>query len=434
LPRWVYYSNLRDQPKIEWVYETPDVALIHNMLLCAFADEVLAPEAHNSYAYTAKEPQRSAPPSNAVWLQSSASPSEQASILHGTLQKLPVDVLLQSLSASNLTGRVQIRFHAREGIIYFVDGAPVHCELGNDQGEAAMIELLTWRVGDFEVFEDAAAVRRTIKKRMQTLLMESATLMDYRQFLTSAKVDEQTVLVLNSMSHEQFIERTRDAVPVDDELQRSLANHFDGHTSIAAAAAALNLTAVQWTPLIYNMVKCGLVRKLQGVGGDGERDHLLVDKGIVHEIRRSLSNSASGFYSVAGFMYHLQNEYSRYLTHSRPFTLVLMQVKKEPGQKVEVAMLNERIKSLEQVLRPCDLLCHFDHGYAVILPETGRTAADSLMHKVVDCLSHPADPAKSTGGIWVKIGAACVPDDSQSLASLSATALQKERSLVLRLG
>jgi hypothetical protein len=59
LPRWVYYSGLASEPKVEWVYETPDVALIQNMLLCAFADEVLAPEAHSSYAYS--EPVQAAP-------------------------------------------------------------------------------------------------------------------------------------------------------------------------------------------------------------------------------------------------------------------------------------------------------------------------------------------------------------------------------------
>jgi hypothetical protein len=50
-PRWAFSRELQSEIKTEWVYESADVALIHNMLLCEFADEVLTPAVHNSYAY-----------------------------------------------------------------------------------------------------------------------------------------------------------------------------------------------------------------------------------------------------------------------------------------------------------------------------------------------------------------------------------------------
>ena len=58
-----------------------------------------------------------------------------------------------------------------------------------EEGSDAMLELLTWRVGDFEVFEDESSSKQTVKKRMQTLLMESAALMDYRHFLAAQRID-----------------------------------------------------------------------------------------------------------------------------------------------------------------------------------------------------------------------------------------------------
>ncbi len=435
LPRWVYYSGLAAEPKVEWVYETPDVALIHNMLLCAFADEVLAPEAHSSYAYSKPVQAATEPPSRPVWIKPDDAPSENIPILRGTVQKLQMDVLLQSLVSSSFTGKIQAKFHALEGTIFFDEGSPVHCQLGREEGSEAMIELLTWKVGDFEVFEEEALGKRTIKKRMQALLMESATLMDYRHFLAANKIDTDTIMALVPMSHEQFVERTRDAVPVDEALQRALANCFDGRTTIKEATSALTLSSARWTPLIYNMVKCGLIRKVTGASAEtvDEGDHVLVDRMVVQEIRRSLSNSTTGLYSAAAFMYLLDCEFTRHSMHRRPFSLALIQVKKEHGPKADIAAVTEIIKHLADVLRASDLLCHFDRGYGVILPETDKEKAEEMVLNIVNFLSAASEKNRALASIWMKIGSASVPGDADALSTLISVALHKDNSSILRL-
>lgn len=50
-PKWALYKDNGKVREMLWVYQTHDTALIHNMLLCAFADQNLSPESHNTYAY-----------------------------------------------------------------------------------------------------------------------------------------------------------------------------------------------------------------------------------------------------------------------------------------------------------------------------------------------------------------------------------------------
>lgn len=51
-PKWAFYTEDGSKRELKWVYETPDLSLIHNMLLCSFADETISPEMHNTYAFS----------------------------------------------------------------------------------------------------------------------------------------------------------------------------------------------------------------------------------------------------------------------------------------------------------------------------------------------------------------------------------------------
>ncbi|MBK9202683.1 MAG: hypothetical protein IPL73_09650 [Candidatus Obscuribacter sp.] len=51
-PVWSFYEVLPKELRTHWSYETADVSLIHNMILCALPEQALAPEVDNSYAFT----------------------------------------------------------------------------------------------------------------------------------------------------------------------------------------------------------------------------------------------------------------------------------------------------------------------------------------------------------------------------------------------
>ena len=212
-------------------------------------------------------------------------------------------------------------------------------------------------------------------------------------------------MAVNALTHEEYVARTRDGVPVNEEKQRALAARFDGKTTVTEAAKALQMSAVLWTPLVYNMIKCGLVRKLAGTRLDlvDSKDHPAIDREAAHEIHRMLTNGTTGFYSAAAFGYHLNTEFARFSAHRRPFALAVIQVKKEPGQKLEIETLTETVASLRDILRPSDLLCHFDKGYAIILPETEKEYAEAMVLKIVNALLNFHRPKHDLGNVWMKI-------------------------------
>jgi diguanylate cyclase (GGDEF)-like protein len=246
VPRWAFYKTVSEEQKVEWAYATPDVSLIHNMLLCTFADEVLTPEAHSSYAYNAAQ-------------------------------------------SSNLPVRVRS-----------MPGAP----------------------------------RPEVVDRWAAL----------------------------------------------DEADQS-------HRESDPAQA----------------------------------------------VRQKLTQAGTGLYSHAAFMFFLQTEFSRYQSYHRPFSIILLSLKRDRENPVEIKNVVIRIRRIKAVLRSSDLMCHFEgSGFALILPETDAVAVRPLVKSIVDELNkHLFDSAQSSKALWVKIGVASVPADCETLPALITVALRSDRSSVI---
>ncbi|HMY55034.1 MAG TPA: hypothetical protein PK671_18890, partial [Candidatus Obscuribacter sp.] len=86
VPKWALYCEDGKSRELKWVYETYDTSLLHNMLLCAFADEDLSPENHNTYAFSSTQNRREALPSANPKVQAVPAPKTAA---QGTVQNVP---------------------------------------------------------------------------------------------------------------------------------------------------------------------------------------------------------------------------------------------------------------------------------------------------------------------------------------------------------
>ena len=193
-PVWTYYRCLEPEAEVEWAYPSPDPSLIHNMLLCVFPNETFM---HESNAPYAEVPRKLDEAEGEVWnghRSGEKREAEKPSIVHGSLQQLQLDGLLQSLASSRVTGKLIMTSHLSTGSIFLDKGAPVHAELKEQEGHDAMLELLAWRVGDFEVYADEPAPKNSITRRIEALLLESATLSDFARYLDAANIDDRSVL------------------------------------------------------------------------------------------------------------------------------------------------------------------------------------------------------------------------------------------------
>ncbi|MBX9724545.1 MAG: DUF4388 domain-containing protein, partial [Candidatus Obscuribacterales bacterium] len=255
-PVWTFYKAMEPEPQVEWAYSSSDVALIHNMLLCFFPDAKFTTESPDPCVYL-PSPRRE--PEAKSDRRVADVPAEEP-FLQGSIEKLPLDCLLQSLASSRVTGKLILSHREQNSGIYFDDGVPVHCFLDEEEGHDALLQLLTWKAGDFDVFSNERTSKKSITRRMESLLMESAVLVDYSEFLADNGIDDHTVLEKIPMSYREYLERMKDAPPLDQELLSLIAVQLDTSITIGELASKLGLSRPAWVPAIYAFVKSGVVR------------------------------------------------------------------------------------------------------------------------------------------------------------------------------
>ncbi len=91
-------------------------------------------------------------------------------MLEGDLTNLQMPTLLQSINMGKMTGRLDLQSGGETAVIYFKDGTPLHCQLRNSEGEAAIIEAIGWDEGEFRFFMEQPHHRETIKSVLTSCL------------------------------------------------------------------------------------------------------------------------------------------------------------------------------------------------------------------------------------------------------------------------
>ena len=96
--------------------------------------------------------------------------------LEGSIQEFTLSDIVQFLSASKKTGRLQmhVRDTGREGGIAFTDGSIVHAAVDDLVGEEAFFELMVWKEGQFTFEPDAPSEKNTVRQSSTNLLLEGA--------------------------------------------------------------------------------------------------------------------------------------------------------------------------------------------------------------------------------------------------------------------
>lgn len=99
--------------------------------------------------------------------------------IYGRLGSVGLNDILQLLGMTARTATVSIQCRGREGKIFVQDGIVLHARAGTVSGEGALIRLVNWNDGEFEI-EDGITepVTPTIAKNVDTVVLEVLTQMD----------------------------------------------------------------------------------------------------------------------------------------------------------------------------------------------------------------------------------------------------------------
>lgn len=362
---------------------------------------------------------------------------KQKPMLEGDLVNLQMPTLLQSIAMGKMTGRLEVESFADKAVIYFNEGAPLHCELRDSEGETAIVEVIGWDEGTFKFLPGSAHDRATVRKRLDLLLMEGAALIDQSRFLKDIGISFESYLVRNhlDLSERVFEEMVAKGPAIDLNLQKLLYQLIDNRTTLEELLRKRPLPKPRWVPVIFSLVTCGLI-SFSEKQVDWQHEQLEpaeIDWTAIRAFEKSISAPETGFLTYPAFFYMLDREFNRFLRFQRPFSLILFELElKEESSEVEdesvlldSAILSQVAQRVERIMRKTDLIGHFEPcGFAMLLTETEAAAAKSFSVRLAEIIA--SSPLTTRGlliiRVGLRIGVGSAPDNAKDLGTLISAA------------
>lgn len=457
-PTWYLYYDGPDDSKLEWIHQSGDMAHIHQLLNNAaqqFDRDPSLFESGNKPSFTPYNGQLAAQGNGAGPASSNrdgtagtnstsatnsttnanATPiEEERGVLDGDLTRLPVEALLQSITASKMTGKLECKNKEKSISVFFEDGNPKNAYTGSTIGEEAVIELMTWKEGLFSFFPNQTIEDRTIIKPITALMLEAATLTDFSVFLDKAGLTGESILArtVSALSEAEFEDKLARAVPIEMIKQKKFYQVVDNKTSLSELIERYKYNRSTWLPLVYNMVSSGILTILKPTASKSKAttaSDLELNRSTIDSFARSHIYSDSGVISYVAFLYFIEQEFYRYECFRSSFSLVLFRAKMRrknadgTTQEMELdrANLQELMGRVNLTKRKADLLAHYQQdSYALLLPHTNLQGVTAFAGRLVGALM-TAPFANSNGQkLVLTVGIASLPENCSDWVSLVA--------------
>ncbi len=196
------------------------------------------------------------------------SQSSASVVLSGELSEVDLTGVLQSIKICDMVGRLDIRDRLSQVELFFEGAEVVHAVYTNalagdahqtTVGDRVILDVLTWERGTFVFNKALKTSERSVKRRLQGLLLEGASLRDYRQYVKEAGVNEDTVLEhTQELSADEAQRVLEDGVNVDIAKQLQIYSAIDGKTTLGAIVQQLSMSKSVWLPIAFNLLNCQL--------------------------------------------------------------------------------------------------------------------------------------------------------------------------------
>ncbi len=107
--------------------------------------------------------------------------------LRGTLADMGIVDLIQFPHAGRKTGELIIVSPEDEARLYYDKGKLTHAALGDQQGEAVLVDVVDWSEGEFEFRTDVMADEQTVEADVHRALMQALKIRDERRMSADAE-------------------------------------------------------------------------------------------------------------------------------------------------------------------------------------------------------------------------------------------------------
>jgi GGDEF domain-containing protein len=437
---WALYRGEGDTAMMVWDQPSNDPGFIHQLITAQFPGFDLKPVA-------LRPTQDIAAPATESFAQGAANLHGQGDgqqsitgrmrgkpTFEGDLKNIQLPNILQSIAMSSGTGRLEVENVSESATIFFENGAPIHCFNNLSEGESAFVELIGWDKGEFRFYPGPKHDQQTIKRRLDTLLMEGSALDDQYQALRKWGANEAAFLWRTNatISDQDFDKALAKGTGADPEACKNMYKRIDDRTRLVEIVRRSGLPKSKWVPLLFNLSSCNLIAFNEQMPDNSSKNvaEAEIDWTQADNVERMLLRNDTNLVSYPVFLYFLRNEYVRWERFGRPFAVILLQLgaiaegqgQAEPLSLNMVMEVGERISKLK---RKTDIFGHYEtFGFALLLLETNSQQAQAFGNRLVDSITTTPLGGGGMAGVRVvaRAGVACIPDDCATLGSLLARA------------
>lgn len=352
--------------------------------------------------------------------------------LEGALTDMTPPSLLQSMQIGKMTGVLLVVSNEDMVEVYFEEGAAVHAVAPDSKGEAAVMELLTWDVGKFAFFPNEKSNEKSVRRRMEGMLMESAPLMDQYRYLHEVGLTMNSYVIRRQgpVSEAEFEKRVSSGARMDLQKQKAFYQIVDNKSTLFELLRKMPMPKVEWIPTLYNLICCDLVVPSTSNKGDTlvpPLESLGVDRAPIERALNALKKPETGLMDYPVVWHFIEQEYLRYEHNNSPFCVVLFEMRYRTNNGLELlppAAIQEAARRIGTVKRNIDIVAHFESPtFILLLPSTQVNAATLLAKRLCDILwDSSLGSALDTRALALAFGVAGHPEENQDLKGLMSAA------------
>lgn len=442
--QWMFYKLSAAGSRMEWSQTTGDLVLIHSAICAQFPEvemditNAALPGQTFSLGIGEDNPAAAAHHHAPATATAAGAPASKAlPLMEGQLEHLHISNVLQSVGSGKMTGRLEVSGDKDIANLYFNEGVLMHCTVQGLEGEQAVLEVVAWQRGFYRFLQEPPFPAHTVKKRMETLLLEGATLQDQNDYLAGKGLKLECYLyrVNPTLTEQQFEEIAGKSTPCSMTLLKGVYQTIDNKSSLHEILRRKPMGKPEWVPALHNLVSCNLVAfaaapVVQQVEklDDTEIPTTNIDWMQVRSTERPLLRPDTGTLSYPAFLGAMEREQLRFEVLHRPYALVIIEmgvVRNQQAGLVEplsTKTLREIIVRLDAIRRKCDVIGHFEtFALAILLPETNTASAKAFARTCGEIIM--SEGRTDDGNrILMKVGVGSIPDDCRRIETLLTVA------------
>lgn len=366
----------------------------------------------------------------------------KTAIMQGDLANMQIPTLLQSIQMSKMTGCLQLQAAGSQAAIFFEDGNPTHATTPETAGDQAIVEMITWEDGSFHFYPNERTMDRTVKRRVETLLMEGITLLDQNKYCKDLGLRPQSYVVRkhSNITEEEFRTALTRGAPIDIALQTKFYAQIDNSSTLLDILRRMPMVKNEWVPLMFNMLACGLAGVTDTPPAGVSVAPLLnippfeIDRAAIQGVVRQLTRPETGILAYPVLIYLLEIEFAKCAALGMPLSVLVFEPKLRVGdnmQPLPMQFIRELMRRLDQLKRPFDGLGHFEmFDYAMFLPNTPAKSAKVFAVRLMEIFGNDPFIPRPMGQLILYTGIAAAPEDTQELPVLLAAAREAKKRAV----